>query len=440
MNIRWLMLVLFLSVTAFSESVFIQTYRTALLNDTLYEAEFLWRNHLHLSLEQERAEKGRLNLLRSLQGTRRPTLVGVPTPGAAYEYVFDVNQLRSSSLIDDEDHDRARLFAGQDDILADIWKSEERKFQIFDRRNYLKKGRDDALIEDILEKEPLHAHDDILLLYRWERMSNNPPYTLPKRVLVGILGVSRLGPHTQSRLLTEERLKIKIDRLTPKAPKLSRVLPLHWSKRVQDLAESEVLEGDVIQLNSLLVDKSAGQHGLALLYFLAYTHGLMTTGRIIPEGQTVEINGKLYSGPMVLQPTHIVAEGYGTHNALFEQMGLTPIPVIGAPAGLFGVPGRLELNVVGATWDTFSTVFPAYLLDKHQCGDVEFATRLSYLTYQRCDGDHWLPGPLPALFDPLGGRHDGKSFSQCTAPIITSGHRPRSDTEVRLRARFDIAN
>lgn len=349
-------LVFWVGTNAWATSFFTRAYQSFYIDHDPYEIELYHRFRDHSTEADEEKEKVRLAQMRSDWKAQNENL-RIRTAydelyGGRYKqdgvFFYSTPPVRALPSI----LTREGLLSNQREILHSLFEAERRKFNVFESRRYLVPGRgnDDLLINDVYQNAPLHLHDDIILVYRVHRYPNSPFY-LGHRSLVGILAFS-----SQGRLLTEKRLKIEfrrhplrsLGRVTPRGIHHGIEHPLHWSEAVRGLQRTLRLRGGMVQVNSLLVDRTEKHRIFPFLYVFAYRNGLFSKGNVLRDESQTLYGDESYRGPLTTIPTHVVVEGYGAHTPLFSRMNLRPVTINGVIPGTETAEKHTSLTILGA--------------------------------------------------------------------------------------------
>ena len=290
-------------------------------------------------------------------------------------------------------------FASSDSIVREILAAENWKFAEFYRRKFFDPQKDAKLIQRIRQIEALLRHDDIILIYEWE------PYTR-ERNLVAMGAIKRHTLDPNSRLLLEEANHFRIETPPILDIPVSDEIPHHWYPGIAEVSHAKRYFGDVLHINSLVVEHQrgggvAGRRFLSYLYGFAYWHGLLTTGRVIPKGQSVMINGRLIEGPAVLVPTHFVGEGYERRADVYQKLNFVRHPV----SGKLIFPSQFQpdrnLSMMLADWNGFRVRLPQTLGNRVLLGAESVTTFMGPLavvpmlrTGAQMEGTFFLDPPV----------------------------------------------
>ena len=252
-------------------------------------------------------------------------------------------------------------------IAAEISASEEWKFSVFDERKFLRKEGDETIVSSIRSIEALLKHDEIIVIYQWE------PYVRTNfRHPIAMVAFKRLTRETHSTLLFEDLNHLVVERPEILETEVPEHIPHHWNPLINQISKVKRYFGDILQINSLVVDRTQGRKFLNYLYGLAYWHGLLTTGRTIAEGEVAIVGEKEIRGPAVLVPTYYMGEGYGIRGKVYERLNFQRLPIDGKTE--FASPkdtGRL-LSIMYSDWNHFAMELPQILIESLAMKSDEF--------------------------------------------------------------------
>lgn len=411
-----------------ANSEWLVTFRPVVVDGKLLEAQFLHRRILHAQgRDDEASEKALLKVRRAMHFGTIPPLEFYADSGPA---LFRERSGVRAPLLDDLDFQQRTPISSSAYPLHDIWNAETWKFQQFADRGYLVPGRDDAVINSVFEDEALHLHDDILLLWSWREPAGITEHGV-QPVLLGIVAVDRLSPFAEATHLLEDRSGIELEKLSPeplREDSATSFYPPHWAAYLS-AAGTKVYQRDTLQVNSLVTQRDTTGRTLTLLYALAYSHGLFSVGRVIPDGCEIKFpDGTKILGPAILRPTHLVAEGLGSRTALWHRMGFEDINV-----DTRGGPD-LGLSIVGAEWPHFTAMLPYYLQSRGQTFDLETMVRLGPLWYRRIPE---VQRPLPKEMKSPASAVAQLAFGHCATQLFRHS-KPGSGNEFSLKARVRL--
>lgn len=332
----------------------------------------------------------------------------------------------------------------QEAIEKELTKAENTKFKIFDDRNFITETNDTGLVTSIRSFEALMKHSEIAILYAWHRPDDYRPEDFPPRRLTAIVAVHRLGPSWDCELLLETKHQVQVERPKYKQLPDEAYFPWHWrlghttpSAHQKYLAGSDFKRyfGDVVQINSLAVDKTQGQHWLPFLYGLAYWHGILTTGRIVPRGAVLKTPHGKIEGPAVFVPSHFVGEAYTrAHVRTYSRYRFTPTLV----DGWLELPDRFQTDrhwtLLQGEAHEFLMELPLDLAQLVGLRELSRPILAAPLSLQHLNGN--IAGP-PRLFF-LDGWAESFISSRCNWEIaISSGHTAKDiEPAGKLKATF----
>lgn len=237
---------------------------------------------------------------------------------------------------------------------AELKHLETEKFKRFEEAKYLQGERDLEIINSVLTHEPLIEHDDVVAIYKWDFQGAGlprRPEDFPPRKMVGLLGVKR------GRLLVENRLNFTLDSEKPQALTSNERFPLHWRwgkyihkstiapqypyyRSILDGLHRQMppesirwyVGGKPLQLSSTYVDAKERKPWLAYMMAIAYWHGLLTEGIVLPPGRPgIEVGGVKMEGSAIVAPSVVVAETLDEgHRRTLRSYKSSPVPVHGA--------------------------------------------------------------------------------------------------------------
>lgn len=260
----------------------------------------------------------------------------------------------------------------QEELRAELLAGEDWKFAEYRMDGYLSVGEDARVGDAVRKVESVLRHDDIVALYEWIPTGGAPG--IPFRELIALVAVKRLDHTAKSQLLIEEHQKLEIERPVPEEISAADFGPFHWRLQNIPRADLRYFRGDLLHVNSLVLRRELSFIWLPYLYTLAYWHGILSLGRVIPPGQAIEIRGKRIEGPALFSPSHFVGEGYGARSRAFQRLTFRKIPV----SGRFEFPDAdapsIMVNLLMADRHRFFLMLPAQLAERLKPGPTELDT------------------------------------------------------------------